>query len=409
MKIILGVSGSISAYKAYDILRGLIKKGHQVRVILTSGAQKFILPDTFSYLGAEEVYSAKDDFKTEQRMTNVLHIDLKNWADRLIIDPASANTIAKLAGGFCDDLLSSVYLTMEAKTKILFPAMNTQMLTNTITQQNLARLGEVQNTFIHPSVAGELICKEVGAGKLPEVNHIVEFVDCYTNQVNQRKILITTGPTSAPLDPVRYLTNPSSGKTGYELAKAYLKQGHHEVRLIYGALSTIDLTALEVMPNFFGVKVHTTEQMFQQVQKYFNTCDTYISAAAISDIEFTASPQKLKKSETLNNLEFTWAKDILKTVVAQREHQTIISFAAETGELDQNFSNKWKNKPVDLMVGNIVSNGISSSMPQGFGSDTNEYYMVKEGVVTEKLSLSKNQLADYILNFTEKNHGPSSN
>lgn len=402
MKILLGVTGSISAYKTYDIVRNLIKQGNMVRVILSSGALQFIKPETFRYLGAEQTYLPGDDFNLDQTMKNVLHIDLKDWCDILAIAPASANTIAKLSAGYCDDLLSSVFLTAEKKVKLIFPAMNTQMYINKTTQRNLNLLRELENTLIHTPDIGELACGEQGIGKLPSPQTISEFIDCYPILQNTRKILITTGSTVAPLDPVRYLTNPASGKTGYELTKSYLKKGC-KVTLIYGSLSNIPVDALKEHPNLKLVKATTTQDMFEKVNIYFEDCDVFISSAAVSDIEFNQCKSKMKKSATSKNLEFDWAKDILGTMVKKKNpKQKIISFAAETNNLNENFSNKWNSKPVDLMVGNKVHNGFKGR-PQGFGQNKNQYFFIKNGAVAEEKELSKTELSKFIANFTEKN------
>jgi phosphopantothenoylcysteine decarboxylase/phosphopantothenate--cysteine ligase len=406
MKIILGVTGSISAYKSYDIARNMVKAGHQVKVILTAGALKFLKPETYTYLGIDTVYHPEDDFNLSQTIDNVLHIDLKDWCDLLVIAPASANTIAKLANGQCDDLLSSVFLTAEKKNKIIFPAMNTQMYINTITQDNLKRLKTLENTFIHSPVIGELACGELGIGKLPDPETISEFVDCYPElnlkAENQRKILITTGSTVAPLDPVRYVTNPASGKTGYELTKSYLKKGCN-VTLIYGTTSNIPVHNLQEHPNLTLIKASTTQDMFEKVNTAFDDCDVFISSAAVSDIEFEVSDKKLKKSQTEKNIEFNWAKDILGAMVKKKgPKQKIISFAAETNDLKENFSKKWESKPVDLMVGNKVHNGFSGK-PLGFGQIKNQYFFIMNGSVEEEKELSKVELSKFITSFTEKN------
>lgn len=178
MNIILIVTGSISAYRSLDICRGLAKKGHSIRVICSKGATEFINPNAFHYLGAEKVYSANDDFNLKQytSSTNVLHIDLVKWCDKIVISPASTNTIAKLAGGFCDDLLSSVFLALGEKPCLIFPAMNTKMLAHPIVQDNLNKLKRLENVFIHPTADGLLACGDTGAGKLPPIEQIIDVI-----------------------------------------------------------------------------------------------------------------------------------------------------------------------------------------------------------------------------------------
>lgn len=399
-KILLAVTGSISAYKSYDILRGLVKEGHQVKVILTVGAAKFIKSETFAYLGAEAVYTSEDDFNLQANQGNILHIELRKWMNLLVIAPASANTIAKLAGGFCSDLLTSVFLANRKKQVLIFPAMNTEMFKHPIQQSNLNKLNDLDHIFVHPPTEGLLACQDTGEGKLPDVSTIVDFTLTYPLENRKNKVLITTGATNAPLDPVRFLTNPSSGKTGYELAKYYLAHGN-QVCLVYGKHSTIPVTNLNHHPNLKLYGVHTTEEMYQAVNSEFETSDVYISSAAISDIKFHHEDSKIKKDKVDKSLRFTWATDILKEMIHKRKQQKIISFAAETDDLNKNFKKKWNKKPVDLLVGNKVNSGFFGDQ-QGFGTNENEYFMVKQGEVVEQQAMSKQELAKYIYNFTEE-------
>lgn len=393
MKYVLGVCGSVSAYKACDILRGLTKKGHEVKVIVTKGAERFIPKEQFSYLGAQAVYSWDDDFKTKEK--SILHIDLKHWLDRLIIAPASANTLAKLACGQCDDLLSSVFLSCGEAEKILFPAMNTSMLHNFITQDNFKRLQSLPKCFIHPTGSGVLACGDEGEGKLPLPDDIVDFLESFSFDVTKKSALITTGATKAPLDPVRYMTNPSSGKTGIEIAKTFLRNGH-KVTLVAGEETMVPL-GLQNNPNLELHKVVTTEHMLNTVEEKFPLCDVYISAAAIGDIKFKTTSSKLKKSSSDQTIEFEWDHDILKAVLSKRKHQRIISFAAESEITEKVIQEKFERKPVDLMIVNQVSNG-SSKPQQGFGMDKNEYILVKEGKTIDKMNITKAELAENIFN-----------
>ncbi|MAZ47625.1 MAG: bifunctional phosphopantothenoylcysteine decarboxylase/phosphopantothenate--cysteine ligase CoaBC [Halobacteriovoraceae bacterium] len=392
MKYVLGVCGSVSAYKACDILRGLIKEGHEVKVILTKGAKNFIPKEQFTYLGATAVYSYNDDFIKREKA--ILHIDLKHWLDRLVIAPASANTIAKLACGLCDDLLTSVFLSCEEKDKFIFPAMNTSMLTNTITQDNFKRLRSLSNCFIHPTTSGVLACGDEGEGKLPLPEDIVEFLGCYSFLKNERSVLITTGATKAPLDPVRYLTNPSSGKTGIELCRAYLKSGYN-VTLVAGEEVNIP-KAFYSHPNITVTKVMTTGEMFSEVDRIFPQTDIFISTAAVSDIKFKTSNAKLKKSDKVE-LDFEWDRDILKTMLEKRSHQKIVGFAAETQLSEEKIAKKLESKPVDLLIANEVSNGFDQAK-KGFGSIGNKYTFIKNGKIDSEIELSKSQLAEKILN-----------
>jgi phosphopantothenoylcysteine decarboxylase/phosphopantothenate--cysteine ligase len=399
MKLIIGVCGSISAYKAYDISRGLVKAGHEVKVIMTTGAQNFIKPETFKYLGVTEVYEAGDDFNKAKQLSSVLHIDLKNWMDKLVIVPASANTLAKLANGFCDDLLSSVFLCASEKESIIFPAMNTQMYLSPITQKNLNTIKLNKLCFIHAPATGLLACGDNGVGKLPETDDILEFIQTYTTNDTGREILISTGATVAPLDSVRYLTNPASGKTGYELAKSYLKEGC-KVTLVYGKLSDFNTNSLKEHPRLKLLSVETTEDMYKAVKENFESSDVFISSAAVSDIEFKTQEEKIKKDKFGTKISFTWAKDVLAEMIKKKKHQKIVSFAAESSEDHVIFQNKWERKPVDLMVGNVVHNGFNGQ-PQGFGQNKNQYFFIKNGSVSDKQELTKAQLSQFIYNYTE--------
>jgi phosphopantothenoylcysteine decarboxylase/phosphopantothenate--cysteine ligase len=397
MKIILAVTGSISAYKALDICRGLSKSGHEVRVIVSKGACEFLNPKAFHYLGAKNVYSFNDDFNLEQYEsdTKVLHIDLVKWCDRVLISPASANTIAKLAGGFCDDLISSVFLALGDKPCLIFPAMNTNMLTHPMTQENLKKLSELKNVFIHPTKSGELACGDVGAGKLSDVELIIEVTPIINISKPTKTILITTGATMSALDPVRYITNASTGITGYKFAKEYLRLGY-KVILIKGFNSTHEIDYLKDLPNIKIMEAATTAKMHELVLEHFDDCDYYISTAAMSDIEFDLSDSKLKKDKFNGQIPFHNAVDVLASVLDKKVKQKIVGFAAESSSDSDTFINKWKRKPVDLLIGNVVSSGATSAK-KGFGSNENEYFFIKDAKIVETLSLSKDELAKKIL------------
>ncbi len=397
MKILLAVTGSISAYKALDICRGLSKSGHEVRVIVSRGATEFLNPKAFHYLGAKNVYTAGDDFNLDQYEsdTKVLHIDLVKWCDRLLIAPASANTLAKLAGGFCDDLLSSVFLALGDKTCIIFPAMNTNMLTHPITQKNLKTLGDLSHTFIHPTKSGELACGDIGAGKLSDVELICDVTPIINLEPQNKTILITTGATMSALDPVRFITNASTGLTGHQFAKEYLGLGY-KVILIKGFNCTHQIDYLKDLPNIEIYEAATTAKMHDLVTQHFYRCDLYISTAAMSDIEFDLSQSKLKKDQMNNSLQFHQAVDVLASVLKTRKKQKVVGFAAESSSDESVFIKKWNKKPVDLLVGNVVSSGATSAQ-KGFGADENEYYFIKNAKVIESHALSKSQLAHKIL------------
>jgi phosphopantothenoylcysteine decarboxylase/phosphopantothenate--cysteine ligase len=398
MNILLGVCGSISAYKAIDIARGLIKQGYKIKVILTQGALKFVVPEVFKYLGVEEVYLPEDDF--HYKKTGVLHVDLSRWADKLAIAPLSANTLANLASGGAHDLLGSLFLALDQKTPIvLYPAMNSKMLNNPLVTANLDRLEQLfpQLTIIPPAF-GELACQELGPGKLPPVNDIVETLPYLgaSKKTGKKKILITTGATCAPLDPVRFMTNPSSGLTGYYLALEAISRGH-QVTLIKG-LSSPKLDALKNIPGITFKSALTPTDMKNLVERDFPQCDLYISAAAISDIEFIQKNDKIKKSTFKNHLEITRAPDILGSVIKLKSKQKIVGFAAELSLDHDILKEKWQRKPVDLLVGTQVHNGlVDNQKPKGFIENQAIYKFFRSQGVTFEGSLTKKQLSKNIL------------
>lgn len=411
MRILLGICGSIAAYKSYDLARSLVKEGHKVRVILTQGALHFVKPEVFSYLGIERVYLPQEDFafphtsSPQDLQGTVLHIELSKWAEKMAIVPLTANTLAKLAQGLASDLLSSVFLSLEqTKPILLFPAMNTQMYLHPFTQENLAhtkKLKSLNQVYFGCPESGELACGDIGIGKLPDLEKIIQHILYFSlNSHHIKKILITTGATIAPIDPVRYITNPSSGLTGLIIAQQALAQGH-QVEVIAGKYATSRLDLLNGLPRFSLKRVITTQEMQIAVMERFDNCDAYISPAAISDLEFTPSPIKLKKSQMGHNLSFSLAPDILKTALAAKKNQKIIGFAAET-ELDQEIiEKKWNQKPVDLLVATKVYNQMSSdshaTLTQGFGTNQAQYRFYDGQQFSPIESLSKVELAIKIL------------
>ena len=402
MKILIGVCGSISAYKILDVVRKLTSTGNTVRVIMTQSAKKFVIPQTFHYLGAEAVYMAGDDFNPT-RHASFLHIELARWCDKFVIAPLSANTLAKLAHGEASDLLSSVFITMEQEKPILiFPAMNSQMLSHPFTRKNLAQLQKLKSlpqVLVHPTGTGTLACGEEGRGKLATVEEIITWADVFQYHPHPGKnILITTGATLAPLDPVRYLTNASSGLTGLYLAKEYLKAGHH-VHVLAGRYATEQLDILLDFPRFKLERITTNNDMKRLVEKTWKTSDIYISSAAINDIEFAQSANKIKKSSIPNNLPIKSTEDILSFVIKNKEpHQKIIGFAAETNLSEETLNEKWNKKPVDLLVGTKVHSGLlENSTTLGFQKENAEYVFFSKNGHKPVGIIPKSRLAGEIL------------
>lgn len=404
MNILLGISGSIASFKSYDVARQLVKDGHQVRVILTQGALEFIKPETFRYLGVADVYAPSDDFVLSKLSMNatVLHIELAKWADKIIIAPLSANTLSRLATGITNDLLTSVFLARGEKPVLLFPAMNTEMWKNSRIQEHLLKLKALPSLGIINPISGLLACGDLGAGKFPEVGAVVDLIETYNPALSiKKKIIITAGATASPLDPVRYLTNPSSGKMGMAVAKAFLTEGH-EVTVLAGHQCTAQIDNLLGHPNFTLVKTPTTELMKAAATKLFPDSDLYISTGAIADIEFEPAQIKLKKETMGSALPFRQAADILKEILKLRKNQKIVSFAAETETTNAVFLEKMNRKPVDLMVGNKVSNGlIGSSEIQGFQKSEGDYYFVEKEKITGPIPLSKLELGRTLVSWFE--------
>ena len=401
MKILLCVCGSISAYKALDIARGLVNNGHNVKVVLTLGARKFIVPEVFTYLGAEGVYLDDADFKHK----NVLHIDLARWCDALVIAPLSANTLSRLARGEASDLLTSIFLAIDpVKPILVFPAMNSLMLKHPFTQENfleIKKLKTLNNVFISATNAGVLACNEIGEGKLPEVAEILELIPTlkvpFNENKQKKKIVISTGATIAPLDPVRYLTNSSSGITGYHLAVTALKHGH-SVSVIAGKNAVTDLDLLAKHPDYKLIRVTTVNQMHDAVHAELKQAHAYLAAAAISDIEFEMSSEKIKKESINDSLNVVKSKDVLKSVIdAQIPNLIIVGFAAETELSDTVLTKKFNSKPVDLLVGTSVNNGLGTgSKIKGFNVDQAEYRFMEKGFISPPRSLAKSELAEII-------------
>jgi phosphopantothenoylcysteine decarboxylase/phosphopantothenate--cysteine ligase len=401
MKILLAISGSISAYKAYDLTRELVKNHHQVKIILTHGATKFVMREVFLYLGALNVYLAEDDFNEK----NVLHVDLGRWCDSFLIAPLSANTLARLVSGSANDLLSSTFLAYPKDKPILvFPAMNTEMLSHPFVELNfeeLKKLKSLNNIFVSETNRGLLACFDEGAGKLPEIFEIIDLLETITphsiNKTAPEHFLITTGATIAPLDPVRYLTNSSSGITGYYLAKNFLSLGN-KVTVIAGRNATSKLERLIKHPNFKIMRTTTVDDMLKAVHQNITNATHFVSAAAVSDIEFNYTDNKVKKDSMQNSLTIKPAADILKSVIDLKNTKLkTIGFAAETDLSDSVLEKKFSSKPVNLLVGTKVHNGLNGSVEMGFSSTSADYRFMKNNKIIFEGKISKENLGFEIL------------
>ena len=389
--VVLGVTGSIAAYKIANLASMLVKLHAEVHVIMTENATQFINPITFETLTNHKCLVETFDRNFQ---FHVAHVSLAQQADLMLIAPASANTIAKIANGFADNLLTSTVLA--TKTNLIFAlAMNTNMLNNVMTQANVNKLRDLGHEFID-SDYGMLACGDVGSGRMAEPKQIFEYLEDYFTEKDLAgyRITITAGPTEQALDPVRYMTNRSTGKMGYALAKNAKARGAH-VTLISGP------TSIEVPDVDEFISVRTTEEMYEAVKSVFHTSDCVIKSAAPLDYKpVSVSDIKIKKgdSETNLNLEFERTIDIAETLGSEKKNQIFVGFAAETNDVVQYAKGKMEKKNFDFVVANNVSESGS-----GFGVDTNRVSIVnRDGTVDDLPLMSKLEVADEILDKVKK-------
>jgi phosphopantothenoylcysteine decarboxylase/phosphopantothenate--cysteine ligase len=359
-QILLGITGGIAAYKAAELLRLLQKAGAQVRVIMTRSATEFITPLTLQALSGRPVHLDLLDTEAEAGMG---HIELARWADSVIVAPASADFLARLAQGRADDLLTTVCLASTAPI-LVAPAMNQQMWINPATGENISILKNRGITVLGPD-AGEQACGEIGPGRMLEATQLADHI-CHSFQsglLQGKRVIITAGPTREPLDPVRYLSNNSSGKMGYALARAAVEAGA-SVTLISGP------TALSVPGKLQLVSVLTAMEMHKAAMKAAENCDIFIAAAAVADYRpATVAEQKIKKGHgETTSLELVKNPDIVATVARQWPDIFVVGFAAETQNLSEHARNKLQHKHLDMIVVNDVSNNEI-----GFHSEQNAF------------------------------------
>lgn len=383
--VVLGITGSIAAYKMANVASMLAKQHCDVQVIMTKNATQFITPLTFETLC--NTRCMVDTFDRNFQY-NVEHVALAKRANLVMIAPASANIIAKMAHGIADDMLSTTVLACRCK-KLVAPAMNTNMFENPITQDNLNTLRHYGFGIIEPAV-GMLACKDVGAGKLPKekllYNHILQEI-LYEKDLAGKKVLITAGPTCEPVDPVRIYTNRSSGKMGYSLAKECSLRGAN-VTLVTGK------TALEPWPFVKVVPIETAQQMFDEVTSRAPEMDIIIKAAAVADYRpKTVADEKIKKSDVEFVLEFERTQDILKYLGEHKpDGQFLCGFSMETENMLENSRNKLSKKNADMIVANNLK-----VQGAGFAGDTNVVTMITKDSVKELELMSKDQVAHHIV------------
>lgn len=357
--ILIGITGGIAAYKAADLTSRLVKLGADVKIIMTSNATKFIHPLTLESLSSNPVY--KDTFQRTERW-DIEHIALAKWADVFVIAPATANIIGKAASGIADDLLSTTILATEAKT-IFAPAMNTVMYQKRIVQDNIKKLKELGYSFIPPG-KGRLACGDLGEGKLADVDTIIQYIEhhLYINKdMEGMRVLVTAGPTREPIDPVRFITNRSSGKMGFAIAQACLQRGA-VVDLVTGPTDLVPPAGANVYP------VESVMEMYDTVLKLYDSTDMVFKAAAVSDYRVKdVAAQKIKKGQDSVVLELVRNPDILLELGNRKKHQILVGFAAETTDLQKHALSKLERKNLDFILGNDVSGNQS-----GFQSDANQ-------------------------------------
>jgi len=395
-KIVIGVTGGIAAYKMANLCSKLKKNGHELRVMMTKSATEFISPLTFQALTSYKVIV--DMF--EHPEAGVSHIEWADWADCVVIAPATANIIGKISNGIADDFVTTIVMATKAPV-ILAPAMNVNMFNNPIVQKNIDSLKQLGYKIIEPE-EGYLACGYLGKGRLASDDTILSTIETVIDQRKQyaneicfntlnltgKKILITAGPTREAIDPVRFLSNHSSGKMGYAIAKAALDAGA-KVTLISGP------TSIERPIGVQLINVITAKEMLNEVLRNMPEQDIIIKAAAVADYRpVTISEHKIKKNNNIMTIELQKNDDILLAIAEKKlPNQLVIGFAAESESLLENATNKLINKQLDL----IVANDISKS-DVGFHVDENEVYIInRDGVVTEIKKTSKHNIAFKIL------------
>ena len=366
--VVLGVTGGIAAYKSAALTSLLVKAGAQVQVIMTEHARQFIAPLTFESLTGRrcltDTFDRNHEYSTE-------HVELAKEADVVMIAPATANIIAKIAHGMADDMLTTTMLACDCP-KIVAPAMNTRMYENPVTQDNIRKLEEYGMTIAHPT-SGHLACGDIGKGKMLEPEELFQY--------------ITAGPTREAIDPVRYITNHSTGKMGYAIAKAAAYRGA-EVTLVTGPVAIKPPMFVKVVP------VESAEDMFQAVTERSEWADIIIKAAAVADYRpATVSSEKIKKSDDQMSIGLERTQDILGYLGAhKRDGQFLCGFAMETQDLLENASQKLKKKNADMIVANNLK--VTGA---GFAGDTNVVTLITENGAEEQELMSKEEVAGVIL------------
>lgn len=386
--VLLGVTGGIAAYKIANLASALVKLHADVNVIMTQNATNFINPITFESLTGNkcivDTFDRNFKFKVE-------HIALAELADVFMVAPASANVIGKIANGIADDMLTTTFMACKKK-KILAPAMNTNMYENPIVQDNIKKLKDYGMEIIEPAT-GYLACGATGSGKLPDEKILLEYIlreIAYKKDLSGKTVLVTAGPTREAIDPVRFISNHSTGKMGYAIARAASLRGARVI-LVSGPVSIEPPLFAELVP------VVSAEDMYNAVMKYKDEADIIIKSAAVADYTpATMSSEKIKKQDGDMRIELRRTKDILKELgQSRRENQFICGFAMETENLIENAVKKLESKNVDMIVANSLK-----TEGAGFGTDTNVVTLITKDGKTELPLMSKIDVAMKILDNT---------
>ena len=387
--ILLCITGGIAAYKSAEILRLFKKNGADIRIVMTEAAKEFITPLTMQALSGNPIHNSLLDEKAEAAMS---HIELAKWADIIIIAPCTAETMSKLAHGRADDLMGAVILASNAKTFIA-PAMNVEMWRDPVTQNNLNILSQRDLYFIGPA-SGEQACGDVGDGRMEEPLNIFNFIKnkVINNKLQNIKITITAGPTREQIDPVRYISNNSSGKMGYALADAAIEEGA-EVILISGPVS------LRSNPKAKLITINSADELLNEAYKAMESSDIFISCAAVADYKpLNSHDNKIKKNkDEMLDITLTKNPDILSSISEKYPDKFIVGFAAETENVEDNAKDKLINKNLNMIVANDVSD---TSI--GFDSDNNEVMIITQNKSILAKKDSKLNIARNIIDLITK-------
>lgn len=385
-KLLLGVSSGIAIYKVLDLISRLKKMDVEIDVIMTPNASKMISPQVFQTMARSKVYV--NMFETRDN-PEVSHIALAERSDFALLAPATANTIGKLANGIADNLLTTTFLANKSPSAIAI-TMNTNMLENPATQYNLEVLKNRGYSLIE-SNSGFLACNQVGSGRMAEPAEIIDYLEFFMTKkdLKGRKILVTAGPTRERIDPVRYISNDSSGKMGYSIARAARNRGA-EVTLVSGP------SDLRQINNISTHYVESADEMLQACQGLFKLSDALIMTAAVGDFKVEENKEKIKK-EGLDQLELIKNPDIIKTLGREKGDRMVIGFAAETEDIISNAKAKLKNKNADYIIANDVSGPDSA-----FNSDTNKAFIISKDALVETERMSKFDLANKALDLLKE-------